>query len=953
MASPGIPRGGASCPIYGIREGIPIRHFANGARNRVVIPKWMPVYGLQVYVITLIILLLSFILAGIVPFGAYCLLKMDLLHAYAPDYLEALRLLKADGSVLYSWGGMLGGNLLGSVITIASSPFNLLMLLFPARYQAEFFTVLTLFKIPFAAVSFSCYIHRRFSCTGWNAVIFSVPYALCSFVTAFHFNIMWIDTVIALPLVFLGIDWLIDQYDIRLYCCSLIYAILTSYGTAYQLCIFAALYFLCGLLARGHCNIKQCVQFAACSLLAAGTCGIYLLAVADSFQNSQYFHETFPAWDLQFSPLRFLAAHFAGGFASVRFYKDTVPNLYAGVLSVLSVPLFFLSKQIKRREKLAWGVFWGVIAVCLLTSVPTFILHGLHFPVMFPHRYSYIYSFALLAMAARIYTEEERRSPKIGILCALVIALTMIALFLLYPQYDAITTDFLNMIVPGSQHEVRPSVPGRLSLAALAANLLLIGIYCAVLAVYQDAKKAALHRIALGVLVVTVCAEALAGAYSGVSYLATVEHTWYNQELYDDMQTVTEQLDREAPFYRAEFFRNRSQSDGRIYGYNGLSGFSVSSGGYPKGLEDLLYELGMSSSFNNLVWNDPSPFLSALFAQKYLLSVGRLEHEEVTCFEYLERCGDISIYENPYVLPVGFAAPAAALEWEPDDTLKNPIAEQNELFAALTGLDGLFVELEPDLFQTENLEVNAEETAGAYTFHIPDYISHEELESGVCPRVMFRYTVPQDTFLSLTLDGSSVSQATARINGETVNALFVPWGHTSLNAGFAATGDVLEVILDLNAIPEGGERDLIYEGGIRLHAAQLDIERLEQGIAMLRREPLLVTEYSSTQLAGEITCGEDCLLWTSIPYDRNWHITVDGERVQQEQFGGALTALRLEAGTHTVTFHYQMDILPVGAVVSLVSLVILIMFIYGYEKKKIGRNSYEFSISHNPDGSDQ
>ncbi|WP_300851848.1 YfhO family protein [uncultured Bacteroides sp.] len=930
-----------------------IYQVTKSAQCPVSILGWKPGYGFRAYLITFGILLFSFIFAGIFPFGEYCLLKMDLLHAYAPDYLETLRCLGADGSVLYSWGGMLGGNLLGSVITIASSPFNLLMLLFPAQYQAEFFTVLTLFKIPFAAASFSHYIQKRFSYTGWNGVIFSVPYALCSFVTAFHFNIMWIDTVIALPLVFLGIDRLIDQHDVRLYCGSLIYAIVTSYGTAYQLCIFSALYFLCGILLRGRSSMKQCARFMICSLLAAGTCAIYLLTVTDSFQNSQYFHEPFPAWGLRFSPLRFLVAHFAGGFPSVRFYSDSVPNLYAGVLPVLMLPLFFLSKQIKRREKLAWGLFLGITAVCLLTSVPTFILHGLHFPVMFPHRYSYIYSFALLSMAARVYGVEECQGKKGCILCASAFALTIVILFLLCPQYDASTTNLLNAIIPGSWHETRPLVPGRLSLTALAANLLLVGVYCAALLIRKSVEKPAANRAALVVLALVVCTEAMAGTYSGIHYLATVEHTWYNQELYDNMQSVTELLDKEPGFYRAEFFRNRTQSDGRIYGYNGLSGFSVSSGGYPKGLQDLLYELGMSSSFNNLVWSEPSPVLSALFAQRYLLSEGKLEHEEVTSFEYMENHGEIGIYENPHVLPVGFAVPVTALEWGPGNTLDNPIAEQSSLFAALTGLDNLFTEIYPDLFQSENLVVSGEDIAGEYAFCLPEYISHEDLASGVYPRAVFRYTVSQDSFISLTLDCPSVSLATARINGETVNSLFVPWGHTSLNAGFAKSGDILEVVLDLNAVPEGRERDLLREGSIKLHVAQLDLECFEQGIGMLRRSPLTVTEYTSTHLTGEILCEGSCLLYTSIPYDHNWHITVDGKAVRPEQFGGALTAIQLDGGMHTVEFTYQVDILPIGAAASVASLVILIVFVHGCEKKRAGRNAYEFSVSHHSDGSNQ
>lgn len=891
-------------------------------------PKWSLVYA---YFLTLSILLLSFLFAGIYPFGNYCLLKMDLFHAYAPDYLEEIRSLKLDGSVLYSWGGMLGRNLLGAVVTIAASPFNLLMFFFQNQYQVEFFLILTSIKVPFSAVSFSFFTQKRLKCKGWNAIIFSVPYALCSFVTAFHFNIMWIDTVIALPLVFLGIDQLMDQNDARLFCGALIYAIWASYGTAYQLCIFAVFYFLSAVIVRGRCSIKQCFLFASCSLLSAGTCALILLAVVDSFQNSQYFHEAFPTWYLQYSPLRFLVAHFAGGFPSVRFYSDSVPNLYAGIFPVLSLPLFFLSKQIGLREKLSWGFLGAVIVACLLFSIPTFLLHGLHFPAMFPHRYSYLYSFTLLAMAARLFSSEQSLTNKTAILCMAVSAFILIGLFLLYPQYDANSASIMNLLFPGGHYEARALVPGRLSFTALVSNILLVGAYCIVLRV-RKSENMITHRLAYLILTLTVCGEALMGTYSGVHYLTTIEHTWYNQDLHNDMQLVTKQLNRENQFYRAEFFRNRSQSDGRVYGYKGLSGFSVSSGGYPKGLQDLLYELGMSSSFNNLVWSEPSPLLSSLFAQKYLLSEGRLNNECVTNFEYLENFGDISLYENPYALPIGFAVPMSALEWTISGT-HDPFEEQNGLFFTLTGQKNLFDEIYPNYVQSENLDLDEQGAEGEYGYSLPGYISQAELESGICPRAIFRYTVSQDSFISITADCQSASHVIARVNGKMVNSVSLSWGHASLNVGTAKVGDTLEVILDLNAIPEGSERDLIYEGDIKIHAAQLDMDRFVKGIETLRQEPLCVGEYNSTYLSSEITCKNPSLLWTSIPYDHNWHVTVDGEEVQARQFGGALMAIQLGSGTHKVEFCYRMDILPLGVLVCIASLIILIILCDQMRKK--------------------
>lgn len=877
------------------------------------------------------LLLAVFAMIGIFPFGTYSILKLDLLHAYAPDYLEFSRILKNGDDLLYSWHSLLGANILGSAITIASNPINLLTLVVPEQYQAEFLSVLVLIKLPFAAVTFNIWIKNRLNMSGIISVLFSGAYALCAYVTAYHFNIMWIDSVILLPLVFLGIDLILDRDDATVYCASLILVILTSYGTAIQICAFAVIHFILGMVLRSKYSAKKCKSFITYSILAGGVCSIYLVALMDSLHHSQYFREALPASALQISPLRLLAAHFWGTTAAVKFYSDSAPNIYCGVFPVLLLTSFLSSKEISRREKTVFGTYILILLISFSWNVATFLLHGLHFPTMFPHRYSYIYSFALLTAAARAYKSRPQLSRRTAWLTALAFFAVLAAAFLIYPQYDAQSAKLLERLLGSANTEVRPPVPGRLSALSFALNILLVCIYIGLSrGLFCENTRAC--RASEAVLVVVFSAELLFGAFLNIRDNNTVETSWYNRDLSGDMRAVTAILNKEDAFYRAESARYRAQSGGRVYGYNGISGFSVSSGEYPTGLQNLLYHMGMSSSFNNLMWNTPSPVVSSLFAQKYLIVDYEGAGRAVQMFDYSGDYGDLHLYENPYVLPVGFMTSEKAINWMPTNG-NDPFVEQSSLFTALTGQEKVWTEIRPSSFAVENMVISEEESG--FSFEIPSYISSGDvLDDSVLPRAGIRYQPTRDGYMMMSVRCKGASWATVSVNGETVSSQPIPWGYSSIDAGYVNAGDLVELYLDFNVFREGGERELIRQDKALLHAAQLNIEPFKAGISILKQTGLAVDSYDNTHLFGTVSSAEGGMLWTSIPWDHNWHIFVDGTETKAVQSHGALTAVPLEAGTHKIEFLYRMDVLPVGATASVVFLIITVLSLSANAKKR-------------------
>ena len=82
-------------------------------------------------------------------------------------------------------------------------------------------------------------------------------------------------------------------------------------------------------------------------------------------------------------------------------------------------------------------------------------------------------------------------------------------------------------------------------------------------------------------------------------------------------------------------------------------------------------------------------------------------------------------------------------------------------------------------------------------------------------------------------------------------------------------------------------------------------------------------------------------MYTSIPYNGNWLVTVDGEKVDVELVGDCMMAVSLPAGKHTVTFAYHNPAFELGWRISLTCLLIFLSIItlpivdkkFGYKGK--------------------
>ena len=69
-------------------------------------------------------------------------------------------------------------------------------------------------------------------------------------------------------------------------------------------------------------------------------------------------------------------------------------------------------------------------------------------------------------------------------------------------------------------------------------------------------------------------------------------------------------------------------------------------------------------------------------------------------------------------------------------------------------------------------------------------------------------------------------------------------------------------------------------------------------------------------------------MFTSIPYDENWHVECDGKEAETlSVMNGAFLACRLPEGEHTIRIYYHNKYIVIGAVITLMGIAALIAMI--------------------------
>ena len=196
--------------------------------------------------------------------------------------------LLSDG-LFYSLHKSIGGDIYSLAAYYLASPLNLIFLLFPLKYLPEAVSVLYILKLSLAALTMSYYLSKR-GTNGVPNLALSLAWSFSAYFTLYSINIMWLDALVLLPLISLGIERLVDSTKFSLYTLSLAGAIFCNYYIGYMLCIFSVLYFLYALMRErrpARALADAGIRFAISSLVAGGLNAVLLIPVGLSMSDGK------------------------------------------------------------------------------------------------------------------------------------------------------------------------------------------------------------------------------------------------------------------------------------------------------------------------------------------------------------------------------------------------------------------------------------------------------------------------------------------------------------------------------------------------------------------------------------------------------------------------------------------------------------------------------------------
>lgn len=612
------------------------------------------------FLLPFIIMLTLFGIKGIYPFGDRSFLSGDLYHQYMPFFSELLRKVRGGESLSFSWHVGIGSNFLALYVYYLASPFHVLALLVPEEYLIEFISYLVVIKIGLAGWSCCYYLQKHFGSKSPAAVLFACFYALSGFMAAYNYNIMWVDCVVILPLIILGLERLVKEGRCGLYCVTLGLSILTNYYISIMICIFLVLYFAVLLVTEHGRHFLRSVRcFVVFSLLAGGMAAVLLIPEVCAILQTDFGDMDFPEKvESYFSVLDMLARHCV--CVDSERGLDHWPNIYCGSAVLMLLPMYALNKRISIRERFCRLALMGFLLISFGTNILDFIWHGMNYPDSLPARQSFLYIFLVLTACYDVFChirETDEQQILYGYLTA--------AGFFLFCQKFVEHEDF--------------------ALGVKLLTLVFASIYAVLLYLYRTRRGGRTMVILLTVSLVTVTVENSINTFN--TSLGTVSRSDYLGQQEDYKALYEWAKEQEDGFWRVEKFARRTKNDGTLAGYPTASLFSSTMNSQ---VMDLYKRLGMRHSKVFYDYDGATALVSAMFNVNYMF--GDSDRYENSLYELAGQSGDIYLYKAAQTLPFGYVAPAG---FElPDGYENNGIALQNRMVRKL-GIEGkLFEEVD-------------------------------------------------------------------------------------------------------------------------------------------------------------------------------------------------------------------------------------------------------------------
>ena len=763
-------------------------------------------------------------------------------------------------------------------------------------------TLLTYLKLLSASLTFMHFSRRIYHLSTPISLSFSLTYALMSYVIVYLLNIMWLDGLVALPLIALSLHQLIERRSYKLYIIYLAGILIANYYIGYMICLFLAFYALFVIVEKqenlAKFNWKKAVfdygAFIRYSIYAVLIAGIILIPAAQSLSIGKGTHQ-----DLEFNLdathnlATILSKSFIGSFNFDEMSAGS-PNIFAGMLVLLLGLSYFFQKKIHWREKVMAFIVLGIFFISFRYDVINKLWHGGQFPIWYHFRFSFTASFFMIVLAMRSYTRQMRITP-IWIPLSLLSIMGGLCFYYLFYLSDYPFLTNLNILI---------------SLLFFIGFLLLLQ--------YESLNNIVFQWFLLAFVIAEMTSNA-GLILSNLSYVNQDKFRDYTQTLNTALNPIRHGNDT---FYRTNKTFMRTKNESMYTHYHGLDHF----GSTIEANVPLLYGyLGLPDGNGFITYTNGTLVSDDLFNVRYHLDATDNSANHTADNEYV-------LYREATDL----------------DNAKYPVVHQAEryLFREDTKRLGLGIEMKPELRQSENL-FNANDpvgnqekilqmldfsnnTAPYFTRHMFDDVNYHNVRvtdtgDGDYYTYVNDGTEEDPGYVELTYSTetenpyyfSLPSQLDKKKVSLQLNDVryrwYTPYRRRQLtNASYGTIQNDQHFRFYLEEKEMTANLINLYE---------FDEARYDALIDSKQAHLFEVYYFNHNEIKGTITTElPDSQILFTIPYDDNWRVHVDGkEVVVQPAFNNTLLSIPVKGGTHEIhlvyfprSIYYGMGSLIVG-----------------------------------------
>ncbi len=552
--------------------------------------KYKPLYYVAAFLIPALLTLIAYAFFGIYPFNERSVLALDLNGQYI-YYFEAIRdAFWGDGSIFYNWSRNLSGEFMGITGYYLASPFTLIVILMPRSLILEAMMIMQLCKVGAAGLTFCIYAQKSKNVQPLQSILFSTMYAMMSYIAIQLIDPMWIDGPVFLPLIILGVEYLIDDGRKLNYIIPLAVMFVAEFYIGYMIAIFVAIYFFYYLFFGTKRQFKNAGEyFKTFGLMAVSTivvlmCSIFMiLPVYNGLSNGKFnFSEPDYTFKHMFEFLELVPTLLPNQYYSVNVDETTRmygrPEIYCGVLTLTLLPLFFMNKKVTVKRKIGYGLITAIMITSMYIKPINMLWHGGQDPNWLPYRYSFLLSFVFVSMAAEIFSNLDGYKLSVGSVAGTFTGIAVLVAFFneRMPKYNYNqekyqyvatvpykTTETYN----GETHE-------ELWLGTLVIGVMLAAVYLIYLYFYSNSKNKKGRNLLTIAVACVVFFEAGYNAYDTFKKV-NKEVAYSDRSTYEEIMSAPDVVEaieeHDGGFYRSEKTFQRCVNDNLAYGLKGIS----------------------------------------------------------------------------------------------------------------------------------------------------------------------------------------------------------------------------------------------------------------------------------------------------------------------------------------------------------------------------------------------